>query len=547
MICYLFPETTYFFFSPDVPTLLYYAHIPAIVISLFIGIYVLLNGRRLLLNQLLFAISLFFSLWTLINLITWTNIHSELIIFVWSFFSLVLSLLAIFCIYFIYVFLDKKDISIRIKAIFLTLLAPSFIFASSSFNLSGFNITTCDAFKFEWLPFKLYYTLLGVLAIIWILVLLIRRYRTAAPSFKKQIILMGIGIESFLFLFFVMIFLASYLTEIGVLPDSQLEMYGLIGMIIFMIYIGILIVRFKTFNVKLLATQVLVWSLVILIGSEFFFIQSNVNKVLTAITLVISAWLGLSIIRSVKQEVKHAEELARLNIKLGESIKQRESLVHLVTHKVKGAFTRSKYIFAGLLDGTFGDISPVVKKYAKQGLDSDNGGIQTVDLVLEASNLTSGSVKYDMKVIDFKDIVTQVLSEKKVQAEAKGLKLESSIEGGVYSVMGDVLWLKEAINNLIDNSIKYTKEGKISISLKDGDGKVRFTITDTGVGINDEDKKNLFTEGGRGKDSVRINVDSTGYGLYSVKLIIEAHKGRIWFESEEGKGSTFYVELDAVK
>ena len=88
-----------------------------------------------------------------------------------------------------------------------------------------------------------------------------------------------------------------------------------------------------------------------------------------------------------------------------------------------------------------------------------------------------------------------------------------------------MLWLKEAINNLIDNSIKYTKEGKISISLKDGDGKVRFTITDTGVGINDEDKKNLFTEGGRGKDSVRINVDSTGYGLYSVKLIIEAHKG----------------------
>ncbi len=72
-------------------------------------------------------------------------------------------------------------------------------------------------------------------------------------------------------------------------------------------------------------------------------------------------------------------------------------------------------------------------------------------------------------------------------------------------------------------------------------------MKDTGFGITAEDKKNLFTEGGRGKDSVKVNVDSTGYGLYSVKLIVDAHKGKVWAESEgEGKGSQFYVELDAI-
>ena len=116
--------------------------------------------------------------------------------------------------------------------------------------------------------------------------------------------------------------------------------------------------------------------------------------------------------------------------------------------------------------------------------------------------------------------------------------MENNIEDGSYDVMGDALWLKESVNNFIDNAIKYTKIGKITLDLKDGNGKVKFSVTDTGMGITKEDKKNLFTEGGRGKDSVRINVDSTGYGLYSVKLVVETHKGRVWAESEEGKGST---------
>lgn len=547
MICYLFPETTYFFFSSDVPVLLYYAHIPAIVISLFVGFYVFWNGRQLLLNRLLFAISILFSLWTTINLITWTNIHSDLILFVWSFFGLILGLLAIFCIYFIYVFLDKKDISVRLKIFFLALLTPIFLLAPTSFNLDGFNITVCDAFKFEWLPFKFYYTSLGVLAMIWILILLIRRYRTAAFDFKKQIVLMGIGIESFLFLFFVMTFLASYLTQIGVLSDSELEMYGLIGMVIFMIYISILIVRFKTFNIKLLATQALVWGLVALIGSQFFFIKVPVNFVLNGVGFLAAIILGQYLIKSVKREIQQKEELAKLNIDLQDLIKQRESLVHLVTHKVKGSFTRSKYIFAGLLDGTFGEITPEVKKFAEQGLESDNMGIETVDLVLNAANMQKGLVKYDIKKIDFKDIVLNSLSEKKVPAETKGLQLEKNIKEENYYIMGDSFWLKEVVNNLMENSLKYTAQGKITVGIEKKEGKILFSVKDTGVGITEEDKKNLFTEGGRGKESVKVNVDSTGYGLYTVKLVVEAHKGKVWAESEgPNKGSAFFVELPAV-
>ena len=106
----------------------------------------------------------------------------------------------------------------------------------------------------------------------------------------------------------------------------------------------------------------------------------------------------------------------------------------------------------------------------------------------------------------------------------------------------------------MENSTKYTRAGVISVSLTDGNnhrqggaGKILLSVKDTGIGITPEDEKNLFTEGGRGKESVRLNVDSTGYGLYSVKLIVEAHKGKVWEHSEGlDKGSQFFVELPTI-
>ncbi len=181
-------------------------------------------------------------------------------------------------------------------------------------------------------------------------------------------------------------------------------------------------------------------------------------------------------------------------------------------------------------------------------------GIETVDLVLSVANMQKGIVKYEMKDLDLKDLVSKTLTEKTGVAIAKGLKIKEEIREDTYKISGDTFWLKEVVNNMIENSIKYTREGTITVGLEKkpappegGGGKILFYVKDTGIGITDEDKRNLFTEGGRGKDSVKVNVDSTGYGLYSVKLVVEAHGGRAWAESEGvNKGSQFYIELPAI-
>ena len=121
--------------------------------------------------------------------------------------------------------------------------------------------------------------------------------------------------------------------------------------------------------------------------------------------------------------------------------------------------------------------------------------------------------------------------------------METNIKGGNYAITGDQRWLKEAILNLVDNAVKYTDQGQITVGLELKEKQIFFYVKDTGRGITPEDRKNLYTEGGRGKDSFKYNVGSTGYGLSTVKIVVEAHKGKVWEDTEVGRGSTFWVEL----
>ncbi len=518
-----------------------YAHLVPVILSFLLILLVFIKSKRNLFSKIFFAFIFFFSLWLIGDYIIWTSNNYYLIYTIWSFLDYVEIIFYVFGFYFSLIFVRKSDVVFVGKfLLFFITLIPLFITITLQ-SVIGFNYPVCEAFNNDFLgTYKL--ILEGVILVILLIYAI-------TPLFKKSswkergtsLVVLGS-----MFLFLSTFGITEYLASVT--GYYEMNLYSLFLLPLFLIAIIYAVFELDIFNFHVLSTYYLVIGFIVLMGGQLFFITDTTSKLLTILAIIMAGVLSIILFRNLKRESDQRIQIGKLNINLEKVIKQRESLVHLVTHKVKGAFTRSKYIFAGLLDGTFGDTSPTIKKYAKQGLDSDNGGIQTVDLVLEASNLTSGSVKFDMKMVDFREIIEEVLSEKKIQVAEKSLQMESKMDNGVYSVMGDRIWLKEAINNLIDNSIKYTPAGKISVKLEDGDGKVKFSIKDTGLGITNEDKNNLFTEGGRGKDSVRVNVDSTGYGLYSVKLIIEAHKGRVWAESEgAGKGSAFYIELSAVK
>ncbi len=523
------------------PALLLYSYIPAIIVALLLSLLIFNSNRHDKLSKAFVFFTATYSLWVINIILQWILVPNKLLLISWQSTALLEVGFYISALYFLFSFCSQEAITKRMKILFSTLLSLIVILTPSILNIESYDSENCEGtIGTLWYIIYLFEIIVPIAILIYGF-LISRKEKDVVR--KKEIIFVSVALSICLGFFSASNISGEYLQV------YSFNLFGPIGMLIFIGFVTYLIVKYKAFNTKLIAAQALVWGLVIVIGSEFFFIKTPINYVLTSITFIAVVVFGDLLIKSVKREIQQKEELAKLNIQLQTLIKQRESLVHLVTHKIKGSFTRSKYIFAGLLDGTFGEINDEVRRRAAQGLESDDTGINTVDLILNVANMQTGTVKYDMKKIDFKEIILKTFADKKVQAEAKGLQMESIIHDDpkdIYTVLGDVFWLREAVNNLIDNSIKYTKTGKITIGLEDGNGKVKFSIKDTGVGITDEDKKLLFTEGGRGKDSVKVNVDSTGYGLYSVKLIVDAHKGKVWAESEAGKGSTFFMELDAV-
>ncbi len=528
------------YLDPEVISLAYYSHLIPIVLSLLLAVLIIFKAKFNLFSKIFLSFVVSFCLWLFGDLVAWTSDSYNLIYAAWA--PLVYLEIVFFTLglYFAIVFERKSDIPNWNKILLFLLTLPPLVITVAGQSVTGFNHSFCEVFNNRSLDiYKLYYELV-VLAVI--------LFYAINPFFKKfswKNIKPKLAVLGSMFLFLAIFGATEYLASVT--GTYEFNLYSLFLLPLFLLAIIYSVFELDVFNVHILGTHYLVVGLVILMCGQLFFITDSTNRLLTIIAIVVAVILSIILFRNLKKESDQRVQIAKLNVQLNDLIKQRENLVHLVTHKVKGSFTRSKYIFAGMLDGTFGEISPEIKHRAEQGLESDNMGIETVDLVLSVANMQKGIVKYDMKEIDLKEVTLKTVSEKNLSAEMKGLKIETEIGEDTYHVMGDVFWIKEVINNFIENSIKYTKEGKITVGLKKENGKVLLSVKDTGFGITDEDKKNLFTEGGRGKDSVKVNVDSTGYGLFSVKLIVDAHKGRVWAESEgQGKGAQFYVELAGV-
>ena len=141
------------------------------------------------------------------------------------------------------------------------------------------------------------------------------------------------------------------------------------------------------------------------------------------------------------------------------------------------------------------------------------------------------------------DTVASVHSTLKPLAADKGLEFLADAPGDIPLAYGDAGRIAQCLMNLAGNSLKFTKQGRVAIKVAQENGLLRYSVSDTGIGIPREKIDSLFTEFKQTDATIASEYGGTGLGLSISKKFVEMHGGRIWVESEVGKGSAFIFEI----
>jgi signal transduction histidine kinase len=418
-----------------------------------------------------------------------------------------------------------------------------------AFSLTSyFKVGMIQRFGFYWIDpgpyynvFPLFFAIFSVIAT-WILV---RAYMKSSDRlYKHQIfntLLAGIiGISGGFTNFFPQV--------INIYP------FGNYFVILYIFFVSYGVLRYKLLSAKVITTQIFAGAIVLVFLFNLLQVESFQDWLIRFLLFVLVLFFSIFLVRGVYREVYQREKIQILADGLEQANKEQESLLHFVTHEIKGYLTDSRNTFSLMLQGDIGPLNEDQKTITQEAYKKISDGVDTVMMILQASNLKGGALKMDKQTFDFVSAVKEVSETLANDAKAKNLDYDVAIDKDMatLSIDGDrELINRHVVRNLIDNAIKYTQKGTVSIFLTKKPptstmphGSALFAVKDSGVGITDEDKKRLFTEGGRGKDSVKMNVHSTGYGLFFAKGIVDAHQGKIWAESAgPGQGSTFFVEL----
>jgi signal transduction histidine kinase len=198
-------------------------------------------------------------------------------------------------------------------------------------------------------------------------------------------------------------------------------------------------------------------------------------------------------------------------------------------------------------EGTFGKLQEKQEKTVDKLYATNEAMIRLVNDLLNVSRADQGRLQYVFKELDLRELISGIVDRLRVSAESKGLSLAWDPPKEAVPVIADDDKLAQVISNFIDNSIKYTEHGGITVRISMEEsvgGHVMVRVSDTGIGIPKEEVAKLFQRFSRGRGGQRVSSSGAGLGLYIAKTIAEGHKGRVWAESDgEGHGSTFVVEL----
>lgn len=248
--------------------------------------------------------------------------------------------------------------------------------------------------------------------------------------------------------------------------------------------------------------------------------------------------------KSEAERERMLEELENKNRELFKLDNLKSEFVSVVSHELRTPLSIIKEGVSLVLDGVIGEISPTQNKVLATSRNNIDRLSRIINSLLDISKIESGKVELKKKAVDLKVLIKNVVALFETKARERGLEIKVSLPPEEkLNLCLDEDRIIQVFTNLIGNSLKFTERGYIGISLVDKGSEFEFTVSDTGIGISAEDLPKVFRKFMQFGRVAGNGEKGTGLGLSIAKGLIELHDGRIWVESEPGKGSKFIFTL----
>jgi len=227
-----------------------------------------------------------------------------------------------------------------------------------------------------------------------------------------------------------------------------------------------------------------------------------------------------------------------------ETDRMKSDFISLASHQLRTPLSAIN-IYAHLLhEGKAGDLNTQQKHFIDTILSSAQRMNELINTLLNITRIESGNISMNIHEVQLDGVIKGVLEEIKPSIAEKGLTLRRSIEHRLPPISTDDVLVREICNNFLTNAIKYTPEGgRILVTLKSTKYNMVLSVSDTGYGIPKAAQERIFTKFFRASNILSQDANGTGIGLYLTKMIAENLGGDVWFESTEGKGTTFHFSL----
>lgn len=535
----------FLFISSNVPLLINYSHFIAIFSALAVSLLVFFSDPKNFLSRIFLFFAGSFTLWALLDVSLWATNNPATVMFSWSLQVLLEPLIFATAFFLFYLFVYKHLPPVKYQIIVFVILLPLIILLPTTLNLDSLYLSSCEAGEG---PLAKYYTYFAnITFVIMIIIVGLKSIPHLKDQAKRSSLYFLAGLVTFLLSFTSGNIISSFT------DDWTISQYGLFGMPVFASLIAYSIVRFNTFKIKIAGAQILVailWTLV----CSLIFVDAELFTLIALITLIFTTTAGFFLIKSVRQEIKQREEIERLAKSLERANKRlkvldqmKSEFVSIASHQLRSPLTSIRGYASMLLEGTYGKLTPKAKEAVARINESSHYMATSVEDYLNVSRIQAGNMKYELSDFNLKELAEKLVDDMRRQAIRKGLLLTFKSDLNLKGVVNaDIGKTRQILQNLINNSIKYTPKGSIAVKLRDSKKpkKIFVDITDTGIGMNSETIDAMFEKFERARNANEVNVTGTGLGLYIARKMATEMGGDVYASSGgEGEGSTFTLEL----